>query len=139
MRFWDASAIVPLILQDAGDASPVSPRGGPMFVWWGTEVEAVSAMARRERDGALTAQQVEVCLSRLDELSADWAEVSPADELRDLARRLLRVHALKAADGLQLAAALKLAGDDPGGLEFVCRDSRLAEAAAHEGLKIHGE
>lgn len=137
MRFWDASAVVPLILQDSGSAGSDDSVARPMFVWWGTELAAVSAIARRERDGALTAAQVQVCLTRLDELATDWVEVSPADELRDLARRLLRVHALRAADSLQLAAALTLAAGDPGALEFVCRDSRLAEAAAREGLGVH--
>ena len=137
MRFWDASAIVPLILQEAGStALAAAALEHDMFVWWGTVAEVASAVARLERNGALTHDQVEVCLSRLDELCAEWAEVVPTDALRDLARRKLRMHVLKAADSLQLAAALTLARDEPGRLEFVCGDSRLAAAAAREGLRV---
>ncbi len=137
VSFWDTSAIVTLILQDGGaSALAGAPDESDMFVWWGTVVEAISAIARLERKGALKREQVEVCLTRLDELRANWAEVAPSNALRDLAGRKLRVHALKAADSLQLAAALTLASGDPGGLEFICRDSRLAEAAVREGLRV---
>lgn len=137
VSFWDTSAVVTLILQEAGTTALAgSAEESDMFVWWGTVVEAISAIARLERSGTLKRDQVEVCLSRLNELCASWAEVAPSDALRDLAGRKLRVHALKAADSLQLAAALTLAAGDPGALEFVCRDSRLAEAAAREGLRV---
>jgi hypothetical protein len=53
-----------------------------------------------------------------------------------VAQRLLRVHPLRAADSLQLAAALAIAGDDPAELGFVCLDQRLVEAARKEGLDV---
>ncbi|MGH8197988.1 MAG: type II toxin-antitoxin system VapC family toxin [Steroidobacteraceae bacterium] len=137
MRFWDSSAIVPLILAD----SPVSAVIGiaeesPMCVWWATIVEAVSAIARRERAGALTGAQVDHCLSRLTELSDSWMEVPPSDALRDSAQRLLRIHALRAADSLQLAAALATSEGQARSVEFVSRDVRLTEAASREGLTV---
>lgn len=137
MRFWDASAIVPLILDEtAADHDIVAKDSLTMWVWWGTSVEAVSAIARREREGALPGGQATRCLSRLDELSATWMEVVPSDALRDCARRLLRIHALRAGDSLQLAAALVAADGEPQSLQFVCRDSRLATAASREGLMV---
>lgn len=137
MKFWDASAIVPLVLSESREDAAIGFDGKPpICVWWATVLEAVSAIARREREGALTAGQVENCVSRLAQLSDDWMEVAPSNALRDSARRLLRVHALRAADSLQLAAALALADDEPGRLDFVCRDARLAEAAAREGLRV---
>jgi predicted nucleic acid-binding protein len=138
MSFWDASAIVPLILEEAAGA-PVDPSyaSRPLVaVWWGTVVEAASAIVRRERAGALSQDAATNSLSLLSVIAARWVEVPPSETLRDLARRLLRVHALRAADSLQLAAALTLAGNDPGGLDFVCRDAHLAEAAAREGLRV---
>lgn len=139
MTFWDASAIVPLVLSESS-ASPIIgiDKESPMCVWWGTIVEAVSAIARRERAGALSAGQVAQCLSRLKELSASWMEVPPSDALRDSAQRLLRIHALRAADSLQLAAALATSVGQSHSIEFVCRDARLAEAASREGLKMIG-
>jgi predicted nucleic acid-binding protein len=137
VRFWDASAIVPLILDEsAADHDVVARDASTMCVWWGTSVEAVSAIVRREREGVLPAGQATHCLSRLDELSATWMEVAPSDALRDSARRLLRIHTLRAGDSLQLAAALVAAEGRPQSLEFICRDSRLATAASREGLKV---
>jgi predicted nucleic acid-binding protein len=52
------------------------------------------------------------------------------------AKRLLAVHALRAADALQIGAALAAAYDDPVGWEFVCLDERLAEAARREGFAV---
>lgn len=137
MRFWDASAIVPLILSDSPAHGAVGVDDvSPMCVWWATIVEAVSAIARRERAGALTGGQVKHCLSRLTELSDSWMEVPPSDELRDSAQRLLRIHALRAADSLQLAAALATSEGRARSVEFVCCDVRLSEAASREGLTV---
>jgi predicted nucleic acid-binding protein len=53
-----------------------------------------------------------------------------------VALRLLRVHALRAADSLQLAAAIVAAEHEPSALEFVSLDERLNEAASREGFRI---
>jgi predicted nucleic acid-binding protein len=137
MRYWDASAIVPLIINEAAAAPVIGVDvKAPMVVWWGTIVEAASAIARRERAGALSGGQVMHCFNLLQELAAGWLEVPPSDEMRRTAQRLLRVHALRAADSLQLAAALTFAADQYNLIDFVCRDTRLSEAAAREGLNV---
>jgi uncharacterized protein len=140
MRFWDSSAIVPLLvaepsrdrLLDMLEADPV------LLVWWGTPVECVSAVARREREGAIPASGVTAALARLDALAASWNEIQPAAHVRVVARRLLRVHPLRAADALQLAAALAVAGNEPGALDLVCLDGVLCAAAEREGLRVIG-
>lgn len=53
--------------------------------------------------------------------------------------RLLRLHPLRAADALQLAAALVLAEHDPRTLPFVTLDERLALAAEQEGFELMGQ
>ena len=138
MRFWDASAVVPLILHE-----PQSPavkaeyqRDPEMIVWWATDIECVSAIARRERDGFLGAAAVAAAIERLDFLGAAWQEVQPSPSLRRSAVRLLRVHPLRAADALQLAAAITASEGDPRALAFVTLDDRLAQAAAREGFPI---
>ena len=109
----------------------------PMVVWWGTVVEATSALVRRERAGELNAGAVSNSLELLDTLAASWSEVPPSDALRRSARRLLHVHPLRAADGLQLAAALSLVeSGNARAVEFVCLDDRLRQAAAREGLRL---
>jgi predicted nucleic acid-binding protein len=139
MRFWDASAVVPLVIDEStGPPIEVQFDETPMVVWWGTVVEATSAITRRERAGTMPAAKVAESLDLLLDLSSGWLEVSPSEPLRLSAQRLLRVHPLRAADSLQLAAALLAAADERGSVEFVCRDARLAEAAGREGLKVIG-
>jgi hypothetical protein len=62
--------------------------------------------------------------------------VEPTDEIRETARRLLRVHALRAADALQLAAAFVAAERRPPTMTFVTLDERLRTAAAREGFVL---
>ena len=61
-------------------------------------------------------------------------EVEPGEELRESAKRLLRVHDLRTADALQLAAAVYVAEARPSTLEFVSLDDRLLAAARREGF-----
>jgi len=63
-------------------------------------------------------------------------EISPSAAVRDRARRLLRVHSLRAGDALQLAAALVAAEGRPGTLPFVSLDDRQRRAADREGLDV---
>ena len=138
MRFWDASAIIPLLadeptreqLLELLEADP------EMLVWWGTPVEIASALARREREQLLTADEVEAALESARALAESWHEIVPSATVRRTAERLLRVHALRAADSLQLAAALIAANHDPATLEIVCLDARLATAARREGFSV---
>ncbi len=107
-----------------------------MCVWWATETECVSALARLEREGALTDTAIGDALERLDNLAQAWNEVQPVMAVRGIARRLLRVHALRAADALQLAAAVILAEGVPASLDIVTLDERLAAAARREGFAV---
>jgi len=138
VRYWDTSAIVPLLVdEDASDAVKDAFDADPLVVtWWGTAVECVSALARLEREGAMTPADMQIANERLDALEMTWAEVQPSDQVRDLASRLLRVHALRAADALQVAAALVAAEGHPGSLTLVSLDERLTLAAQREGLQV---
>lgn len=138
MRFWDASAIVPLLLDEPGREGLLQllERDPAMVVWWATPVECASAIARREREGALAFADAGAALGTLATLAASWSEVVASEPVRTTAQRLLRTHPLRAADSLQLAAAIVAADGDPRSLSFVCLDSRLAEAAEREGLSI---
>ena len=105
-----------------------------MIVWWATEVEAISALARRHRDEQLSQPALDQARSLLTELSEGWSEVQPSARLRTMAKRLLLVHLLRAADALQLAAALAWTEGDPDGNHFICLDERLRLAAEREGF-----
>lgn len=138
MRFWDASAIVPLLLEEprSGSVETEYRRDPEIVVWWGTDIECVSALARREREGVMERELMAAAVARLDLLGAAWQEVQPSQSLRRSAIRLLRVHALRAADALQLAAAVAASEGDSRSLALVTLDDRLAEAAAREGFPI---
>lgn len=107
-----------------------------MLAWWATGVECASAIARLEREGGLTSEATRQALERLDALAAGWHEIQPVESVRRMARRLLRVHALRAADSLQLAAALVASEGHPGSLRFVSLDGRVIDAARREGLPV---
>jgi len=138
MRFWDTSAVVPLLDDEPSSEAAVREfeRDPHLVVWWGTEVECVSAVTRRERDGALDGQSVVRALDRLDRMSLEWTQVEPAQRVRQVACRLLRVHPLRAADALQLAAAIAATEGQPASLPFVTLDDRLAKAAEREGFEV---
>lgn len=138
MKFWDASAIVPLLVAEelTRRLQALAAKDAAMLVWWGSAVECISALARLERNSALNARAMTLALQRLRQLTAGWHEVDPSDEIRETAARFLRVHPLRAADALQLAAAFAAAERRPASLEIVTLDDRLANAARKEGFAV---
>jgi uncharacterized protein len=134
VRFWDSSAIVPLLTGQA--ALQLMAADDAVVVWWGTETECVSAISRLERSGSLTSPEASAALARLDTLASSWQEVQPTSVLRRTACRLLRVHQLRAGDALQLAAAILVATDNPATLPLVTSEARLADAAHREGFTV---
>jgi predicted nucleic acid-binding protein len=133
--FWDASAVVPLCVpvQDSGRGRHLL-REHALVVWWGTSLEVLSALARLRRQRLLDDYQLKAALERLAELRKSWREVQPTERVRDLAERLLERDDLRAADALQLAAALVWCREHPRRRAFLCRDLRLKQAAHHEGF-----
>ena len=138
MRFWDASAIVPLLAFESTTAAlqSLGAEDPAMLVWWATEVECASAIARLERDGAIDHETSSQAFGRLRQLANGWHEIDPGDPVREAAVRFLRVHPLRAADALQLAAAFVASERRPSSLEIVTLDDRLAMAARKEGFVL---
>ena len=138
MRYWDASAIVPLAI-----AEPSSERvrewlreDSDLVTWAWTRVELASAVERRARQGQLDREERRACLDRFAELGRAWDEVFDLHAVRSRALALLARHPLRAADAAQLGAALVVAEGDPASLVFVCLDEQLAVAADREGLRV---
>ncbi len=138
MRFWDSSALVPLLVLESSSAAMLREYDldPEVVAWWATEAECVSALARLERDGSLTAPSMAEGLRRLDGLARAWREVQPVTAVRTTAIRLLRVHPLRTADALQLGAAIVAAEDHPATLPLITLDERLAQAAEREGFAV---
>lgn len=138
MRFWDSSALVPLLVTEPGSAERTRAlQTDPgLLVWWGTLIETESALQRRLRESALDAAGVRLARENLARLARSWQEVPPSALVRTLAVRLLRTHPLRAADALQLAAALSLLQSGLSPLAFLTADARLGDAAEIEGLDV---
>jgi uncharacterized protein len=114
----------------------LAARDPDVLVWWGSRVECASALARLERSAALDARAAALAFDRLNQLAAAWHEVEPSDIVRETATRFLRVHPLRAADALQLAAAFVAAEQRPSSLAIITLDDRLAGAAQKEEFAV---
>ncbi len=138
MIFWDASAVVPLLVREASSEKllKIYQSDPEMLVWYATELECVSAICRRERDDNIHAGHVSAAFDRLKRLSEAWHEVQAGDRVKATARRLLRTHNLRTTVALQLAAAITIAQGDASRITFLTLDDRLRVAAEREGLHL---
>lgn len=136
MRFWDTSAVVPLVIRQtaSGKADRWYAEDPGVAIWTLTTVEITSALWRLRRDEALTEDDARAAELRVEELASASYIVADVHSVKAVAARLLRVHALRAADALQLGAALVWAGARPQGKTLHTLDERLATAARREGF-----
>ena len=138
MRFWDSSALVPLIVEERRSvACRKLFRSDPVVgVWLLTRIEIVSSLRRKERAGEMHRAEIVAALRRLEIAHGRWTEVDEFALVSDYAERLLATHPLAAADALQLGAALVLANGQARRREFVSSDEQLAAAAEIEGFSV---
>jgi len=138
VRYWDSSALLPLVVLErtSGMMQGLLTADRDVLTWWGSKIEVASALSRLGREGALEGGRLEATFTRMDALARTWDEVLPTDSVREQAVRLLRVHPLRGADALQLAAAVVAAEHRPGTLPLVTLDHRLREAALREGFAV---
>lgn len=138
MTYWDASALVPLLVHESETARVQAwLNDDPMVVTWvWTRIEITSAIERRHREGALTRLQRRELLLHLNTLARQWDEVIDPVAVGRQAVRVLARHPLRAADAGQLGAALVYCAGEPSGERFACLDRRLAEAAEAEGFCV---
>jgi hypothetical protein len=135
--FWDSSALIPLCVQEQNSTQArLFAKQYLPVVWWATPVEIHSATARLHRAGDLSDATRQAALNRLAVLSRGWREVLPSDKLRDQAQDLLALYSLRAADSLQLAAAMVWCQQKPARRRFLSGDARLCEAATQVGFVV---
>jgi hypothetical protein len=140
VKFWDASAIVPLVTleKETEDCRTLLAEDTDIVVWFLTPVEVISALTRRLREKSLKPIEFSSAKEQLSTLEGAWSEVISVERVRERARRLLETHPLRAADSVQLAAALLTSEEAPQGFPFVTLDRRLGSAAAKEGFHVIG-
>ncbi|MGQ0701792.1 MAG: type II toxin-antitoxin system VapC family toxin [Gemmatimonadales bacterium] len=137
MRFWDSSALVPLVVpQRASERVDRWFRESPLAMWTLTTVEVSSALWRLVREGTIREPDALRAEARVEELADGSHLVAEVEAVKSAARRLLRVHALRGADALQLGAALVWAAGYPHGKTLHTFDDRLALAARREGFEV---
>ncbi len=136
MRYWDASALVALCVTGAGTEHVRELATEGIVTWSLSAVEIASAIERRVREKKLGTTDRVAARAALDELAAAWTEISALGPVRDRALRLVATHPLRAADAMQLAAALVAVSDRSAGHDFVCADDRLRQAASREGFRV---
>ena len=120
MRYWDASALVPLIVAEP-DSDLVRgwlSEDDHIVTWVWTRTEIASAIERRTREGLLSRSQRRAVLERLAVLADGWDEVAGVLAVRSRAHALLARHPLRAADAGQLGAALLVQDQLAGSLTF---------------------
>ena len=138
MKFWDTSALVPLIVDE-----PTTPtmrdllsRDHDVVVWMLTSVELLSTLGRLGRMSPDLADLLPGVRLEVMNLVKTWAAVTHVEGARRRAERLVGVHPLAAADAMQVGAALLAAGDQPESLDFVTLDLPLARCARLEGFRV---
>lgn len=138
MRYWDASALVPLFIEEASTAEVQGWRAADLGIttWMMTRVEVISGIARRKREWPELLARWNRAVREVHEVASRWSEISDAAATRLHAERIVLDHPLRTADALQLGAAIVAADGDPQSLELVTLDNRLAEAARREGFPV---
>jgi predicted nucleic acid-binding protein len=136
--FWDSSALVPILLPEARSEALTALLSADkeVVIWWATPLECQSALYRRHRDSPLTSPQIREMTERLRAFVEHADTIAPTDDVRRRAARLLASHALRAADALQLAAALIWCEEQPHNETFVSLDEKLCAAARKEGFEV---
>ncbi len=105
-------------------------------MWTLTPVEVVSALRRLIREGALDESLARSAEVRTEEIVHACHVIVDVEPVKSLAARLLRLHPLRAADALQLGAALHWVEGHPQGRTLHTLDNRLALAAQREGFVV---
>jgi predicted nucleic acid-binding protein len=141
MRFWDSSALVPLLILEPSSQNmrALIHHDAEVVASFITAVEVSSAVWRRLHNGKLGAAEHAAAEEQFAALSNNWWEENELRRIIDLALDLLRRHPLRAADAIQLASAIaivKAARIKPSSLPFVTLDGDLADAARAEGFPV---
>jgi predicted nucleic acid-binding protein len=140
--YLDASALVTLYVTEANSEQVRQWVGSAEILASSriSRVEIAAALARRQRDGALTADEVDRVRAAF---GADWDDYVALDVDEAAAADMARHHPLRALDAIHLAAALGLAAAPEltdtaasAALRFASFDERQRAAAAAEGLAV---
>ena len=122
MKFWDSSAIVPLVVneEETDYCLKTLSHDQEMLIWCLSRLEVMSALCRQVRDKTFSDTEFQKAKTRMNDLIERAYEVKAIEKVKQRALRLLEVHPLRAADACQLASALVATQEDPNRLPMVC-------------------
>lgn len=134
MRFWDTSALVPLLTQQETTAAMTAlfRQDRNIVAAFITPTEVTSALWRK---AGVNADLRRLAEQRYAVLEANWTLVDDYEIVLRLAKKFAAQYELRAGDAIQLACAIS-AGLPPAELPFVVRDYDLATAARAEGFPV---
>ena len=141
MRFWDSSAIVPLVVSEPESEYCLKALNADqeMLVWCLSYLEVLSALSRRLREDVIDNSTFQEAKRRAKVILERAYEIKAIEKVRSRAARLLEVHPLRAADACQLAASMVATQEDPDRVFMMCFDRRLESAARKEGFHVNPE
>jgi len=135
VKFWDSSALVPLVSNESttDTLNAIMAADPAVVVSPITPVEVDSAVWRKARQ---TRDEVarQRSLRRLSELRDRWIVVEEYAAVFEEARRMVARYGLRGGDAIQLATAIITRGNAV--LVFVALDEDLKAAARAEGFPI---
>ena len=143
--FLDSSAAVKRYVRETGTSWVIGlfrhKSANLFYVARITAAEVASALARRRRDGSLTAKQATQAKNRfIRDFQRRFFKTEIDAQIIEKAMELAEKHFLRGYDAVQLAAALKVEAArvkaGAAGLIFVCADNNLRNAASAEGLSV---
>ncbi len=133
IAYFDTSAVVPLVVAEAGSARAAT-------LWDGADravgvrlvyPEGRAALAQAQRLGRLTVRQLRAAVREFEARYLELDLVELDDVLARRAGHLAELHGLRGYDAVHLAAADRVRDPD---LVVVAGDRALLTAAAAEGL-----
>ena len=130
MRFWDSSALVPLLSdEESTDVMQALFRDDRnIVISFITPVEVTSAISRK---AGVNLDLHRRAMSRYSVMQANWTVVDDYDEVLGAARMIAAQQLLRTGDAIQLASALR-----DRKLPFVALDTDLRQAARNAGFTV---
>lgn len=137
IAYFDASALAKrYVAEDGSEQLGIWLRAPIIATSRWTQVEMLSAISRRCREGSMTPEQRNRLATALSEDLVSFTVVDLTASIIAIADGLLARHALRAGDSVQLASALFLKQRTGEPVRFHAFDVRLNVAATQEGLDV---
>lgn len=137
MRFWDTSALIPLILEEDSSARMRTIFDADPHVLTSafTPLEVASAVWRRRHADEISVEAHQAADVLFADLSTTWTELPVSQGAIEGAISVMSRHQLRAGDALLLGSAILAAGSSTK-LVFVTLDDQQRAAALAEGFSV---